>query len=147
MRLKWHQTIARYLLGILYVFGAVDGVLEMGFHIYLTGESELASFHGMLQHTAYFWVFLKGVEAIGGLSLVLNLKPAFGTAILAPITAVLCLFYAFDLHWYYALIVVGALHAILLHAYWPSYRMMFADYPMRRGTASVPMADPLPEAR
>ena len=146
MRLKWHQTIARYLLGILFIFGAVDGLLEMGFHIYLTGESDLSSFHGRLQHTAYFWIFLKGMEAIGGFSLVLNLKPAFGAAILAPITAVLCLFYAFDLHWYYALLVVGALQAILLHAYWPSYRMMFADYPMRRAATSVAMTEPLAEA-
>ncbi|KAF1007412.1 MAG: hypothetical protein GAK28_01754 [Luteibacter sp.] len=145
MRLKWHQTIARYFLGIIFVFGAVDGVLELGFGIYMTGESNLASFHGILQHTIYFWVFLKLIEAVGGISLLLNLKPTFGTALLTPVSAVLCLFYAFDLHWYYALAVVGGLNIVLLQAYWPSYRTMFIDYPMRASVTERPVVEPLPE--
>lgn len=145
MRLKWHQTVARYLLGIIFVFGAVDGVLELGFGIYMTGESNLSSFHGMLQHTIYFWAFLKLVEAVGGISLLLNLKPAFGTALLTPVSAVLCLFYAFDLHWYYAMAVVGVLNIVLLQAYWPSYRAMFLDYPIRANISSRTIAEPLVE--
>lgn len=137
MRFALHQTIARYVLGFIYLFGAVDGVLEMGFGIYLTGESDLASFHGQLQHTLYFWGFLKLVEALGAISLLLNIKPAFGAALLAPITSVLCLFYVFDLHWYYAVVVLAVVHLIVLHAYRARYAPMFADYPTTRARQRV----------
>lgn len=145
MRLKIYETIARYLLGIIYLFGAVDGFLALCFGIYLTGESTDASFHGVLQHTVYFWSFLKSIEFIGALSLLLNFKPALGTALLTPISSVLCLFYVFDLHWYYAFTLVAVLNLVLLKAYWPSFRHLLADYPMRRPHAAGMSPDAVPE--
>lgn len=128
LKLKLHETIARYLLGVIYLFGAVDGALNICFGIYLTGESTDGSFHDVLQHTTFFWAFLKLVELIGALSLLLNYKPALGVALLTPISAVLCLFYIFELQWFYAFTVVAALNLIVLRAYWSSYRPMLAAY-------------------
>jgi hypothetical protein len=131
MKLKLYETVARYLLGIIYLFGAVDGVLAIFFGMHITGKSNPASFHGVLQDTLFFWAFMKFIELVGALSLLLNYKPALGTALLTPISAVLCLFYVFDIHWYYAFTIVAVLNAVLLRAYWPSYRPMLDAYPMR----------------
>ena len=130
-KLKLYETIARYLLGIIYMFGAIDGVMEIFFDTYWTGESTDGSFHAVLQHTLYFWGFLKFIELVGGLSLLLNYKPALGVALLTPISAVLCLFYIFGLQWYYAFALVATLNLVLLRAYWDSYRPLLDAYPMR----------------
>lgn len=136
MKLKWYETTARYLLGIIYLFGAIDGALAIFGHIYLTGESTDGSFHAVLQHTIWFWSFLKFLEGVGAVSLLANFKPALGTALLTPISAVLCLFYAFELQWFYALALVASLNAVLLRAYWPSYRHLFAPYPLFNASAA-----------
>jgi hypothetical protein len=128
MKLKLYETIARYLLGIIYLFGAVDGALGLFFHIFITGEDTDCSFHAVLQHTPYFWVFMKSCELLGAISLLANYKPAAGLALVTPISAILCLFYAFELSWFYALIVVIALTVVLFRAYWPSYAPLFAKY-------------------
>lgn len=131
MKLKLYETIARYLLGIIYLFGAVDGFLSIFFGIYITGNPAECSFLGILKHTLFFWAFMKSIQLIGAISLLSNYKPALGVALLTPISSVLCLFYFFVLNWYYALTVVAVLNLVLLRAYWPSYRALFADYPMR----------------
>lgn len=145
MKLKLHETIARYLLGIIYLFGAIDGALAIFFGMHITGKSNPASFHGVLQDTLFFWAFMKFIELVGALSLLLNYKPALGTALLTPISAVLCLFYLFDIHWYYAFTVVAVLNAVLLRAYWSSYRPMLDAYPMRghRLPAPAPAQTPM----
>lgn len=122
--MKLYETAARYLLGIIYLFGAVDGALQIFYGIYLTGESADGSFHDVLQHTLYFWGLLKLVELIGALSLLANYKPALGVAMLTPISVVLCLYYVFELQWFYAFTVVAVLNLILVRAYWPRYRPM-----------------------
>jgi hypothetical protein len=131
MKIRLYETVARYLLGVIYLFGAVDGALAMFFGIHLSGEPNPGSFLGVLSHTMYFWVFLKSMEFVGAMSLLLNYKPALGTALMTPISAVLCLFYVFDLHWYYAFTIVATLNLVLLRAYWSSYRPMLDAYPMR----------------
>jgi|SRR5579872_131867 len=128
VKLKLYETVARYLLGAIYLFGAIDGALEIFFHTYYTGESSYCSFHGALQHTMYFWPFLKLCELTGAVSLLANYKPALGLAILTPISAVLCLFYAFELHWYIALAVVAMLTIILFRAYIRSYAPLLTKY-------------------
>lgn len=137
MKLKLYQTIARYLLGLIYLFGAVDGFLGIFFGIYLTGKAVECSFLGVLKQTLFFWAFMKSIQLIGAVSLLSNYKPALGVALLTPISAVLCLFYFFVLHWYYAMTVVAVLNLVLLKAYWPSYRAMFMDYPMRAKQAEA----------
>lgn len=142
MKLKIHETAARYLLGIIYLFGAVDGILTIFFGMHITGRSNPGSFHAVLQETLYFWSFMKFIELVGALSLLLNYKPALGVALLTPISAVLCLFYVFDLHWYYAFAIVAVLNAVLLRAYWNSYRPMLDAYPMRGPRLDAPARVP-----
>lgn len=141
MKVNLYQTIARYLLGLIYLFGAADGVGELFFDFYFTGRSEPDTFHGALQSTTYFWAFLKLCEAVGAVSLLANYKPALGLAIVTPISAVLCLFYAFELHWYIALTVVGGLTLTLLWAYRNSYAPLLYDY-----SWSAPMRQPAQKA-
>lgn len=136
MRIKLHETIARYLLGAYYMLGAIDGAVAIFYGIHLTGEAHPHSFLGVLANTLFFWAFLKLVELVGAISLLLNYKPALGTALVTPISAVLCLFYLFDVHWYYACAVVAILNLVLLKAYWNSYRPLFDAYPMRAKKAT-----------
>lgn len=131
MKLKLHEHIARYVLGIVYLFGAVDGGLGLFFDIHLVGKASEGSLLGVLQDTTWFWAFLKLVQLIGALSLLLNYRPALGVALLTPISAVLCLFYVFGLHWYFAFALVGAANLVLIRAYWASYQPMLEPYPMR----------------
>lgn len=143
MKLKMHETVARYVLGIIYLFGAVDGVLAIFFGMHITGKGNPGSFLGVLQDTMFFWAFMKAVELVGALSLLLNYKPALGVALLTPISAVLCLFYLFDLHWYYAFVIVAVPNAILLRAYWNSYRPLLDAYPMRGHRLEAPERVPV----
>lgn len=132
MKPRLYETIARYLMGAFFLFGAIDGALGIFFDVYLTGEDKGHTFHGVLQHTLYFWGFMKFTELAGALSLLLNHRPALGLALLTPIAAVLCLFYVFSLHWYATFLVLATTNLILLRAYWKSFRPMFVDsYPAR----------------
>lgn len=116
-----------------FLFGAVDGAFDIFFDIHLTGKGTNGSFFGVLQHTLFFWAFLKAMELGGAISLLFNYKPALGVALLAPISSVLCLFYVFGLHWYIQCLVLIALNLILLRAYWDSYKPLFTDaYPIFR---------------
>src|SRR5579863_3013963 len=91
--LKWYETGARYLLGVIYLFGAIDGALFLLFGIYIHGKpSPEFVFLVTLQRTKYFWTFMKLVQFVGAISLLLNYKPALGNALLVPISSVLCLF-------------------------------------------------------
>jgi len=127
MKLKIYETIARYLLGIIFLFGAVDGFLYLFFDIKLTGNPT-DPFLTALKNTTYFWAFMKFIQLIGAVSLLTNYKPALGFAMLTPISFVLCLFYLFELHWYYAFTVVVTLSVILFRAYLPSYKPLLDKY-------------------
>ncbi|MEQ1514792.1 MAG: hypothetical protein ABL934_19220 [Lysobacteraceae bacterium] len=65
-------------LGNFFVLCAADGVLEILFGTYLSGESTDASFHAVLQHMLYFWAFLKFIELVGAVCLLFDDKPALG---------------------------------------------------------------------
>ena len=131
MKLKHFEIVARYLLGLVYLFGAVDGVLFLFFGMHVAGRPNDGSFLAVLQQATWFWAFMKLVELAGALSLLANYKPALGVALLTPVSAVLCLFYVFDVQWYYAFTLVGVLNLVLLRAYWTSYRPMLDAYPVR----------------
>jgi hypothetical protein len=122
------ETAARFVLGLIYLHGAVDGALQIFFHIYYTGELDRNSFVGSMQHTTYFWAFMKLCQLLGAVSLLVNYKPALGLVLLAPISVVLCLFYLFDLQWYGYFILISGSSLILLKAYWKSFRPLLEDY-------------------
>ena len=127
-RLKWYETTARYVLGVIFLFGAVDGALYLLFGIYMHGKPREA-FLIALEEAKYFWVFLKLIQSFGAVSLLFNYKPALGVALLMPIASVMCLFYVFD---YPRLILLGFIIAIsmivLCRAYYKSYAHIFDNY-------------------
>lgn len=129
MKLKIYETVARYLLGIIFLFGAVDGVLYLFFDIHITPDPTPSEpFLYILKNTTYFWAFMKFIQLIGAISLLANYKPALGVALLAPVSSCLCLVYFFELQWYYAFTVVAVLTVILLRAYSESYKHMLVKY-------------------
>jgi len=134
--MKWYDTTARYLLGAVYLFGAVDGALFLFFGIYMHGKPPAQyTFLLALQGATYFWAFLKLIQLAGAVSLLANYKPALGTALLIPVSSVLCLFYLFELPSFLFLPPFGAIiivsTVILCRAYARSYAGLFDDYPRR----------------
>jgi hypothetical protein len=47
---------------------------------------------------------------------------------MAPISAVICLVYAFEFHWYVHLFLIGMSSLILFKAYIKSFRPMLDEY-------------------
>jgi hypothetical protein len=125
---RFLETTARFVLGIIYLHGAVDGALQIFFHVYYTGELDRASFVGAMQHTTYFWALMKLCQGLGAVSLLVNYKPALGLMLLAPISVVLCLFYLFELQWYVYFFLIAGSSLILLNVYWRSFRPLLEDY-------------------
>lgn len=110
------------------MFGAVDGALMIFFGMHITPRASNGSFIYVLQHTTWFWAFLKLMELIGAVSLLANYKPALGFALVIPISVVLCLFYVFVLQWFIACAFVLVLSIILFRAYARSYRPMLENF-------------------
>jgi hypothetical protein len=127
-RLKWYETTARYVLGVIFLFGAVDGALYLLFGIYLHGKPREA-FLIALEQAKYFWAFLKSIQLVGAVSLLFNYKPALGVALLIPIASVMCLFYIFDLPGFIPLgLIIAISMAVLCRAYYKSYAHIFDNY-------------------
>jgi len=127
-RSKWYETTARYLLGAIFMFGAVDGALYLLFGIYLHGKPR-EPFLIALEQAKYFWAFLKSIQLVGAVSLLANYKPALGLALLIPISSVMCLFYLFDLPGFipFGFIIAIAMF-VLCRAYYKSYAHIFDNY-------------------
>lgn len=88
----------RTVLGLLFLVSAIDGFWAMatGNHLIHPPVSPSGRlFEQGLQASGFFWPFLKFINLIGGLSLVLNVAPAFGLALIAPVIATIVLFHAF----------------------------------------------------
>ena len=127
-RLKWYETTARYILGVIFLFGAVDGALYLLFGIYIHGKPREA-FLIALEQAKYFWAFLKSLQLVGAMSLLFNYKPALGVAVLIPISSVMCLFYLFDLPGFIPFGVIMATAMIVLcRAYYKSFEHIFDNY-------------------
>lgn len=89
-------TVPRILLGLLFVVSAVDGFywLATGQNLIHPPTSERGmAFEAALQNSGFFWPFLKIINLLGGVSLVFNIVPAFGLALIAPVMAVIVLFH------------------------------------------------------
>lgn len=139
MKMKWYETSARYALGIIYLFGAIDGALFLFFGLYIHGKPpERYIFLVALQRTTYFWAFMKLIELIGAASLLANYKPALGVALLIPISSVLCLFYLFELPFFIPLgLIIVVSTIILCRAYAKSYAPLFDDYSCSKRRTSL----------
>lgn len=89
-------TVPRVLLGLLFLVSAADGFWWMatGAHFIHPPISERGVvFEMALQNSGFFWPLLKSVNLVGGLSLLLNIAPALGLALIAPVMAVIVLFH------------------------------------------------------
>jgi len=89
-------TVPRVLLGLIFLVSAVDGFWWMatGNHLIRPPTSERGvAFELALQNSGFFWPVLKTVNLAGAVSLILNIVPAFGLALLAPVMTVIVLFH------------------------------------------------------
>ncbi|KQU51310.1 hypothetical protein ASG72_16315 [Bosea sp. Leaf344] len=89
-------TAPRLVLGLLFSVSAVDGFwwLASGQHLIHPPVTEQGRvFEAALQNSGFFWPMLKTVNLLGALSLLLNIVPAFGLALLAPVMAVIVAFH------------------------------------------------------
>lgn len=90
--------IPRTLLGLLFLVSAVDGFwfTFTGNHlIHPPTSAKGLAFEHALQASGFFWPFLKTINLLGALSLLANVVPAFGLALIAPVMATIVLFHAF----------------------------------------------------
>ena len=128
--MRIYEKISRYFLGFWFAICAIDGWGYIFFGLHLTGDHSEFKLLTSLVSTMYFWVFLKLVQTIGAVSLLANYKPALGLALITPISAVLCLFYLFELAIFIpfgVLIIVSTV--VLGRAYSSSYTPLLKSYP------------------
>ncbi len=89
-------TVPRVLLGLLFLVSAVDGFwwLSTGTHlIHPPTSARGLAFEEALQASGFLWPLLKSVNLVGALSLLGNIAPALGLALIAPVMAVIVLFH------------------------------------------------------
>jgi ABC-type sugar transport system permease subunit len=89
-------TIPRILLGLLFLVSAIDGFwwLATGNHlIHPPTSARGLAFEAALQESGFFWPLLKSVNLVGALSLLTNIAPALGLALIAPVMTVIVLFH------------------------------------------------------
>lgn len=89
-------TVSRIVLGLLFLVSAVDGFwrLATGSHlIHPPVTPKGLEFEAALQNSGFFWPFLKLVNLVGAVSLLTNVAPALGLALIAPVMAVIVLFH------------------------------------------------------
>jgi hypothetical protein len=128
--MRWYETGARYLLGAIFLYGAVDGALLLFFDIHIHGRPVRPfSFIATLQKTTYFWAFMKLIQLIASIGLLANYKPALSVALLLPIVSVQCLWYVFEGQAFIPVgVVLVTLTTILCRSYAKSYVHLFDDY-------------------
>jgi len=122
-------TVPRVLLGLLFLVSAVDGFwwLATGAHLIHPPTSERGvAFETALQNAGFFWPLLKTVNLAGGLSLLLNIVPAFGLALLAPVMTVIVLFHlVINPQGIPVAIILVVLGSLLVWAYRERYASLF----------------------
>ncbi|POR54271.1 DoxX family protein [Bosea psychrotolerans] len=122
-------TVPRVLLGLLFLVSAVDGFwwLATGVHLIHPPTSERGvAFETALQNAGFFWPLLKTVNLAGALSLLLNIVPAFGLALLAPVMTVIVLFHlVINPQGIPVAIILVVLGSLLVWAYRERYAALF----------------------
>lgn len=118
-------TIPRILLGLIFLVSAVDGFwwLATGAHLIHPPTSPRGlAFETALQDSGFFWPFLKTINLAGALSLIANVAPALGLALIAPVMAVIVLFHlTINPQGLPVAVLLVALGSLLLWAYRDRY--------------------------
>ncbi|MXX62771.1 MAG: DoxX family protein [Holophagales bacterium] len=90
--MKHLPTIARILLGLVFVFGGVTGLFELA-------EPEMGeegtAFMGAIMDTGYLWPVLKVTEIVCGVLLILGMFVPLALVVLAPVALNILLFHIF----------------------------------------------------
>lgn len=89
-------TIPRVLLGLIFLVSAIDG-----FYFLATGNRLIhppvsargEAFEQALMNAGFFWPLLKTINLAGALSLLFNIMPALGFALILPVMTVIVLFH------------------------------------------------------
>jgi putative oxidoreductase len=91
--MKITVIIIRSVLGLIYLVFGLNFFLH--FIPMPPPEGKAAAFEGALFGAGYFFPFMKVIEIVSGLFLILNRYTAFFLLVLFPITLNICLFHAF----------------------------------------------------
>ena len=130
MRNSLLVTLPRILLGLIFLVSAADGFwwLATGAHlIHPPTSSKGIEFETALQSSGFFWPLLKVVNLAGALSLLLNIVPALGLALLAPVMTVIVLFHlAINPQGLPVAIILIVLGSLLVWAYRDRYRALLS---------------------
>ena len=122
-------TVPRVLLGVIFLISAVDGFwwLATGVNLIHPPTSPRGVvFETALQDSGFIWPFIKAVNLTGALSLISNVVPAFGLALIAPVMAVIVLFHAtINPQGLPVAVILVVLGLMLVWAYRDRYAEMF----------------------
>jgi len=122
-------TVPRVLLGLIFLVSAVDGFwwLATGAHLIHPPTSERGLvFEQALDNAGFFIPLMKVVDLTGALSLILNIAPAFGLALIAPIMTVIVLFHlVINPQGLPIAIILVVLGGLLVWAYRDRYAALF----------------------
>ncbi|HWD88086.1 MAG TPA: hypothetical protein VG367_08170 [Mucilaginibacter sp.] len=130
--MKTTITIARILFSLIYLIFGLDYFLNFISHIVNLppGGNKADSFFGALGAAGYFFPFLKSIEIICGLFLLINRFTAFFLVALFPITINIFAFHAGMMPTYLPLsATMLVLNVFLLFAYRKYYTGMFVSRP------------------
>lgn len=122
-RNKYLRTTIRVLLGLMFVFSGISGMIA--------GKSMEGVPPEMVQNTTALWntgIFqmIKVTEIVGGLMLVVGFLPWLAAIFLAPICIGIIVVNGLTAPAFLpAGIVVTLLNAYLGYAYWPKYKALF----------------------
>ena len=125
--MKIVTIIARTLLGLAFVFFGINGIYPFPF-MQMTPpppDTPAGHFFAAVAPTGFMTV-IAVLQLLGGLSLLLNVRPVLGLTILCPIIFNILLFHFTIAPANFAPgIVVAALALILVVSYWNHYRPIF----------------------
>ena len=126
--MKITVIIARSILGLIFLVFGLNFFLH--FIPMAPPAGKAGAFQGGLFQSGYFFPFLKVIETVSGLFLLINRYTAFFLLLLFPITVNICLFHAFLAP---SGLPLGGLmliiHLFLGYAYFRYYRDIFTVQP------------------
>jgi putative oxidoreductase len=130
--MKTAVFIARSLLGLVFLVFGLDYFLHFISHIInLPSAGDKAdAFFGALGAAKYFFPFLKSIEVICGLCLLLNVYPLFFTVAIFPVTVNIFVFHTCVAYPYIPLgTLMLLLNVFLIFAYRKYYINLFKAVP------------------